>query len=96
MTGVVNGTLPSDGPAENGGTLTINDPRDEPTLDGTKSPSAYTHAAISGIVYSKLLECTAGRDTPYGSMGVNGDLGEKWGHSENGLTWTFTLRKGVK
>src|SRR6185312_7350029 len=65
-------------------------------LDGMKSPSAYTHASISGIVYSKLLEFKVGRDIPFGSMGVRGDLAEKWGHSEDGLTWTFNLHKGVK
>jgi len=96
VTGVINGALPSDGPAEDGGTITVVDPSDSPTLDGMKSPSAYTHASISGIVYSKLLEFAVGRDTPYGSMGVRGDLAEKWGHSDDGLTWTFNLHKGVK
>ncbi|MCU1689115.1 MAG: peptide transporter substrate-binding protein, partial [Jatrophihabitantaceae bacterium] len=95
-TGIVNGVLPSDGPAEDGGTLTINDPSDAPTLDGMKSPSAYTHLAISGMVYSKLLEFKTDRESPYGSMGLQGDLAEKWSHSDDGLTWTFNLHKGVK
>src|SRR4051794_3598302 len=81
VTGVVNGTLPSDGPPEQGGVLRYNDASDAPTLDGMKSATAFAHAAISGIVYSKLLEFKVGRDIPYGSMGVRGDLAEKWGHS---------------
>ena len=96
VTGIVNGVLPADGPAQDGGTLTIQEPSDAPTLDGMKSPSAYTHLAISGMVYSKLLEFEVGRDTAFGSMGLRGDLAEKWEHSADGLTWTFTLRKGVK
>jgi peptide/nickel transport system substrate-binding protein len=96
VTGVVNGTLPLDGPPQNGGTLTINDPSDAPTLDGMKSPSAYTHLAISGIVYSKLLEFEVGREIPYGSMGVRGDLADTWERSDDGLTWTFNLRDDVK
>ncbi|MCU1690630.1 MAG: ABC-type dipeptide transport system, periplasmic component, partial [Jatrophihabitantaceae bacterium] len=93
---LVNGTLPSDGPAEDGGILTVNDASDSPTLDPHKSATAYTHGQVSGIVYSKLLEFDVGRDIPFGSMDVHGDLAEKWSHSEDGLTWTFNLRKGVK
>ncbi|MCW2604059.1 MAG: ABC-type dipeptide transport system, periplasmic component [Pseudonocardiales bacterium] len=93
---LLNGALPSDGPAEDGGILTVNDASDSPTLDPHKSASAYTHGQVSGIVYSKLLEFDAGRDLPYGSMKVHGDLAEKWDVSPDGLTWTFNLRKGVK
>ena len=93
---IVNGELPSDGPAVDGGILTINDTSDSPTLDPHKTGSAYTHLQVSGIVYSKLLEFEVGRDIEYGSMGVRGDLAEKWDVSEDGLTWTFNLRQGVK
>ena len=93
---LVNGTLPSDGPAEDGGILTINDTSDSPTLDPHKTGSAYTHLQVSGIVYSKLLEFEVGKDIEYGSMGVRGDLAEKWDKSEDGLTWTFNLHQGVK
>ncbi|MCW2603502.1 MAG: ABC-type dipeptide transport system, periplasmic component [Pseudonocardiales bacterium] len=93
---LVNGTPPTDGPAENGGILTINDTSDSPTLDPHKTGSAYTHLQVSGIVYSKLLEFKTGSDIPYGSMGVRGDLAETWDHSEDGTTWTFNLHKGVK
>ncbi|MCU1689980.1 MAG: ABC-type dipeptide transport system, periplasmic component [Pseudonocardiales bacterium] len=93
---IINGELPADGPAENGGILTVNDSSDSPTFDPHKSATAFTHAAISGIVYSKLLEFDVGRDIAFGSMGVHGDLAEKWDHSQDGLKWTFNLRKGVK
>jgi peptide/nickel transport system substrate-binding protein len=92
---VVNGELPSDGPPEDGGVLTVNDSSDPPTLDPQRSASAYTHSAVSGIVYSKLLEFETGRDIEYGSMGVRGDLAETWGPSEDGTVWTFNLRKDV-
>jgi peptide/nickel transport system substrate-binding protein len=93
---ITHGTLPSDGPPEQGGILTANDPSDAPTLDPHKSATAYAQAAVEGIVYSKLLEFKTGRDIPYGSSGLKGDLAETWSHSDDGLTWTFNLHKGVK
>jgi peptide/nickel transport system substrate-binding protein len=93
---IVNGEVPSDGPAQDGGTLTVTDTSDAPSLDPQKSASAYTHLAVSGIVYSKLLDFKTGADIPYGSMELRGDLAEKWSHSDDGKTWTFNLHKGVK
>jgi peptide/nickel transport system substrate-binding protein len=93
---LLNGELPSDGPPENGGILTINDPSDSPTLDPHKSATAYTHSHVSGTVYSKLLDFETGRDIEYGTMKVKGDLAETWERSEDGKTWTFNLRKNVK
>ena len=93
---LINGELPSDGPPEDGGILTVNDASDSPTIDPHKAASAYTHGHVSGIVYSKLLEFEVGRDVEYGSMGLRGDLAEKWAPSADGLSWTFNLRKGVK
>lgn len=93
---VIGGTLPADGPAESGGTLTITDPSDAISLDPQKTASVYTHTGLSGVVYSKLLEFKTGRDIPYGSMGLRGDLAESWQYSEDGRTWTFKLRTNVK
>jgi peptide/nickel transport system substrate-binding protein len=94
---LVNGEMPADGPAEDGGVLTMQDATDASTLDLHKSSAAAGFSATVGIVYSKLLEFETGKDVPYGSTTtVKGDLAEKWGHSEDGMTWTFNLRKGVK
>lgn len=94
---VVNGVMPSDGPAEDGGILTIQDSADAPTLDMQKSASGYASGAVVGTVYNKLLDFDTGADVPYGdTVHLHGDLAEKWNNSADGLTWTFNLRKGVK
>jgi peptide/nickel transport system substrate-binding protein len=88
--------LPDAGPPQDGGVFTTFDPSDAPTLDPHKAASAYTGGGVSGIVYSKLLDFKVGRTIPYGSMDVYGDLAESWNRSDDGKTWTFNLRKGVK
>jgi peptide/nickel transport system substrate-binding protein len=89
--------LPIDaGAPQPGGVYTFNDVADAPTLDPTKAASYYTQNAVAGVVYSKLLEFKTGRDVPYGSMEVEGDLAESWKRSDDGLVWTINLRKGVK
>jgi peptide/nickel transport system substrate-binding protein len=94
---VVNGTMPSDGPAEDGGVLTIQESTDAATLDVQKSGAAAGFTATVGRVYSKLLDFDTGKDIPYGStVKVHGDLAESYESSKDGLTWTFKLRKGVK
>lgn len=87
---------PDAGPAQPGGIYTTNAITDAVTLDPQKTTSAYTQQAVSGMVYSKLLEFATGRDIPYGSMEVRGDLAEDWSHSDDFTSWTFTLRHGVK
>jgi peptide/nickel transport system substrate-binding protein len=90
-------SLPADaGSPEPGGTYIWNVTTEPPTLDPQKAASALTQLSVSGIVYSKLLEFKTGREIPYGSMDVQGDLAEKWSHSDDGKAWTFSLRKGVK
>lgn len=96
VTSVINGTLPADGPAEDGGTLTLVDAADSPTLDPQKEGSYTTHGQLSGVVYSKLLAYDTGRDIVYGAQKLKGDLAEKWSMSDDGKSWTFNLRKGVK
>ena len=92
----VNGVLPTDGPAEQGGTIRVNQTGDAPTLDPHKSASYTVPAAVTSTVYSKLVEFTTSRDVPYGSMGVHPDLAESYDKSVDGKVWTFNLRKGVK
>ena len=92
----VNGTLPSDGPAEDGGIFRVNQAADAPTIDPHKSASFSVPAAVTGTVYSKLVEFETSRELPFGSMEVKPDLAESYDVSDDGLTWTFNLRKGVK
>ena len=92
----VNGTLPDDGPVESGGFIRVNQASDAPTLDPHKSASYTVPAAVTGSVYSKLVEFETSRDQPYGSMKVQPDLAESYKASTDGTVWTFNLRKGVK
>ncbi|MCU1689587.1 MAG: ABC-type dipeptide transport system, periplasmic component [Jatrophihabitantaceae bacterium] len=96
VTGIINGALPTDGPPQSGGKIVITDPSDAPTVDPHKAASAYTHFGTSGIVYSTLVAYKYGKDIPYYSQDFTGDLAETWDHTDDGLTWTFNLRKGVK
>src|SRR4051794_37250509 len=95
-TATVNGVLPDDGPPQSGGILRTNMTSETPTLDPHKSPSFAVPTATAGTVYNKLLEFESGRDLPHGTMKVRGDLAETYKQSDDGMTWTFNLRKGVK
>jgi len=95
VTGVINGTLNDDGPARDGGAMTVYDTADSPSLD-ISAASFNIHSQLSGLVYNKLLRYDTGRDIKYGAQQLEGDLAESWDVSEDGLTWTFKLRKGVK
>ena len=83
------------GPPQYGGILRIATPADAPTLDPIKESNYQTHYAV-GYVYSKLVDYKIGKDVPYGTDELEGDLAESWDMSQDGLTWTFNLRKGVK
>jgi len=85
----------SAGNPEYGGTLRIANVADPPSLDPIKDPSYQTMYAI-GYVYSKMIDYKIGKDVPYGTDELEGDLATSWEQSEDGLTWTFHLRKGVK
>jgi peptide/nickel transport system substrate-binding protein len=68
---------------------------DAPTLDPLKESSVATHGAV-GLVYSKLVAYKIGKDVPFGTNELEGDLATTWEPSADGLTWTFHLRQGVK
>ena len=91
-----NDLQPDGGAPQSGGTFFTTITTEAPTLDPHKAASAYTQVAVSGSVYSKLLEFKSGRGVPYGTSETEGDLAETYESSADGLTWTFKLRKGVK
>lgn len=81
-------SAPSSGPAK-GGTVTVawEVPRD--TLDQHQS-----NHTTSRMVARHLLDTLVVVDRNDGS--INPGLAEKWAVTEDGLTYTFTLRQGVK
>ncbi|MDR1999891.1 MAG: ABC transporter substrate-binding protein [Frankiaceae bacterium] len=95
VTGVVNGTLTTDGPARDGGSITVYDTSDSPSLD--ISQATYTvHIQTSGLVYNKLIGYKTGRDIKYGAQQLQGDLADSWSMSPDGTQWTVKLHQGVK
>lgn len=78
-----------------GGVYRLALPSDAPSLDPHRESSFNTHITV-GAVYSKLVDFKTGPDLPYGSMELEGDLAEEWEVSEDGSTWTFHLRRGVR
>ncbi|MDR1998544.1 MAG: ABC transporter substrate-binding protein, partial [Frankiaceae bacterium] len=94
VTSVINGALSSDGPARDGGSLTVYDTSDAPSLD-ISNASYNVHTHTSGLVYNKLLKYDTSRDIVYGAQKLTGDLAETWDMSSDGKTWTFHLRHGV-
>ncbi len=71
-----------------GGTLRIATPYTVSTLDPIKSVAAGD-IEVLGQIYSRLL-----RRTPDGKEVLPG-LAEEWESSEDGLTWTFSLREAA-
>ncbi|WP_228848545.1 ABC transporter substrate-binding protein [Halocynthiibacter styelae] len=69
--------------------LTIGLQLEPPHLD----PTSAAAGAIDQVVYSNIFEGLT-RFGPDGS--VNPGLADSWEISEDGLTWTFNLRQGVK
>jgi oligopeptide transport system substrate-binding protein len=65
--------------------LTI--PADPPTLDPAKVAD-LSSVNVAHELYSGL--------TRFSGNGVEPDLAESWEPSENGLVWTFHLRKGIR
>ncbi|MGL4611948.1 MAG: ABC transporter substrate-binding protein, partial [Trueperaceae bacterium] len=72
-----------------GGTVTVSIVADPPGWDPTKSPSAE----IARVTYNNIYE---GLTTIAEDGTVQPRLAESWETSEDGLTWTFKIREGVK
>jgi peptide/nickel transport system substrate-binding protein len=83
------------GPPQPGGTFRYALPSDARSLDPHEESSFNTHIAI-GSTYSKLVDFRTGPDVPYGAPELEGDLAQSWETSEDGRTWTFHLRQGVR
>lgn len=79
----------SRGGSGGGGTFVFAAPSDPKNLDPT-----YTTDGESFRVARLQFEGLVG--TNEGSAKLGPGLAEKWEHSNNGKTWTFTLKKGVK
>jgi peptide/nickel transport system substrate-binding protein len=83
------------GPPQAGGTFRYALPSDARSLDPHSQSAFNTHIAI-GSTYSKLVDFRTGPDIPYGAPELEGDLAESWSTSQDGRTWTFNLRHGVR
>lgn len=72
-----------------GGTVTVGIAADPPGWD----PSASTSQEIPRVVYHNVFEGLVRFDADGSIVPA---LAESWTTSDDGLTWTFTLRQGVK
>ncbi len=78
-----------------GGVIKVPYPGDPPSIDPTLT-SSYLRGYITSSVYERLVHWPASADAdPYDIKLIPG-LAESWKVSEDGLTYTFKLRKGVK
>jgi peptide/nickel transport system substrate-binding protein len=83
-------TLAQEDPAPvAGGTVTVSIVADPPGWDPTKS----TSQEIARVTYNNVYE---GLTTIAEDGTIQPRLAESWTTSEDGLTWTFTIREGVK
>jgi ABC-type transport system substrate-binding protein len=82
---------------KDGGTLHLmasNWTADPPSLDPYLNVS-YLVQTFAGFFYSRLLMSKKGPDVPALAYMMEGDLAESWKASEDGKTWTFTLRSNA-
>jgi len=78
-----------------GGHLIISGPSDIGNLDPITSSSFNTQYRI-GRVYQKLLTFETGPEFGYTQNSLKPELATDWEISDDNLTYTFTLREGVK
>ena len=81
--------LASDEP-QRGGVMKVAIQGDPPSLD-MHQESTFLVMIPFGNVYNTLLKFD-----PHDHDKIVGDLAESWSRSDDGLTYTFKLRKGVK
>jgi len=83
------------GAQRQGGQVTLYQATDAPTLDPHITSAAQTYET-AGLLYSRLLSFDASPGNPPYSNILQGDLASEWEESDDGLTYVFTLRDGMK
>ena len=80
-----------------GGVLKYRYPNDAPHLDPTIQ-AAYLPAGIFNLVYNKLIQTKMGRNARYDAVELDPTRGlaGKYETPDNGLTYIFTMKPGVK
>src|SRR5207237_6670850 len=95
-TGVKVVTPVAEPPTKKGGTVTsFYWTENPPTLDPYLNVS-FRSQTFAGMFYSRLLRSKKGAGIASHAYIMEGDLAESWKPSEDGITWTFTLRPNAK
>ncbi len=92
--GLATATAASTEEAKRGGKMRVIITADPTTLDPYKTASSPAHTFIS-YFYSRLLKFETQPGVEQFDQAVTGDLAESF-ETDDGQTWTFNLRKGVK
>lgn len=90
------GRLPPEiaaGTPRRGGQVTVQLFSEPPSLNHLIDPDAWTVRMVHGFVYEPLVAIDPYDDPDYGHVPV---LAERWEVSEDGRTYTFHLRRGVR
>lgn len=85
--------LAQDGP-KHGGHIAINVHSEAPNFDPLGSTSFGLHSRL-GLAMNTLVGWSYGPDVGYGEFAPRPSLAESWTVSDDGLTYTFTLRDDV-